>query len=96
MLSLMKRAGLAVLLTVLCACTSGSGDPVVPVEGSGGETLDPSVDYPEGPYGTQVGGTLRSFCFDGYVDPSAGLGTAMPGLELNDIPAPERLAQRGW
>ncbi len=27
---------------------------------------------------------------------SAGLGTAMPGLELNDIPAPERLAQRGW
>ena len=27
---------------------------------------------------------------------SADLGTAMPGLELNDIPPPERLAQRGW
>jgi pyridoxal 5'-phosphate synthase pdxS subunit len=27
---------------------------------------------------------------------SAGLGGAMPGLELSDIPAEERLAVRGW
>jgi len=27
---------------------------------------------------------------------SAGLGQAMPGLELSDIPAEERLAVRGW
>ncbi len=27
---------------------------------------------------------------------SAGLGEAMPGLELSDIPAEERLAVRGW
>ena len=27
---------------------------------------------------------------------STGLGAAMPGLEMNEIPQPERLAQRGW
>ncbi len=27
---------------------------------------------------------------------SAGLGSAMPGIELSEIPEPERLAQRGW
>ena len=27
---------------------------------------------------------------------SAGLGSAMPGLEMNDIPEPERMARRGW
>jgi pyridoxal 5'-phosphate synthase pdxS subunit len=30
------------------------------------------------------------------VEVSAGLGQAMPGLELSDIPAEERLAVRGW
>jgi len=27
---------------------------------------------------------------------STGLGDAMPGLQITDIPEPERLAQRGW
>ena len=27
---------------------------------------------------------------------STGLGDAMPGLNLDDIPEPERLAKRGW
>jgi pyridoxal 5'-phosphate synthase pdxS subunit len=30
------------------------------------------------------------------VEVSTGLGEAMPGLELTDIPAEERLAVRGW
>ena len=27
---------------------------------------------------------------------STGLGEAMPGLQMEDIPASERLAERGW
>jgi len=30
------------------------------------------------------------------LDASLGLGEAMPGLELSDIPADQRLAERGW
>ena len=29
-------------------------------------------------------------------DVSSGLGKAMPGLELTEIPTAERLATRGW
>jgi pyridoxal 5'-phosphate synthase pdxS subunit len=30
------------------------------------------------------------------VEVSTGLGEAMPGIELSDIPPEERLAVRGW
>jgi len=33
---------------------------------------------------------------DILADVSTGLGDAMPGLQITDIPEPERLAQRGW
>ncbi len=55
----------------LCACQSGSGDPVAPVPGSGSETVD---DYPPAPYGINPGDVIRPLCFPGYVNPLEGIG----------------------
>lgn len=55
----------------LCACTSGSGDPVAPVPGSGSEIVE---GYPQGPYGINPGNVIQPLCFQGYVNPLDGIG----------------------
>ena len=63
-----------ILALTSAACTSGSGDPVPPLPGSG--ILDTGQSYPDGPFGTTVGKTINNYVFPGYARPAAGLGEA--------------------
>lgn len=68
------RSALAWSLLVVAStgvgCTSGSGDPVPPLPGSG--NFDESC--PEGDTGVAPGNILKGYLFEGYVDPSQGIG----------------------
>ena len=87
----LRPLSLALLLLALSACKSTAGDPVEPVPGSGGETVE--GDYPAGPYGTTVGETIQAFCFEGYVNPSEGTGEGFTStICLNDLYNPTREA----
>lgn len=60
------------LLFFALACSScGSGKPEIPEELlADGEV--PRGDYPQGPYGQEIGDTLGDLSFVGYVDPTSG------------------------
>ena len=66
------------------ACTSGSGDPPIPLPGSGGVVTGQA--YPEGPYGATVGKVVKNFIFPGYQRPRNGLGETFHGeVPLGDF-----------
>jgi hypothetical protein len=68
----MDRSTLAMAFALFVAgCTSGS-DPVPPLPGSG--NFDESC--PEGDSGVAPGNVLKGYLFEGYVDPSRGIGEA--------------------
>ncbi len=80
----MTRMSLWLAMILLTACTSGSGEPLDPLDNSGGETVE--GDYPEGPKGTQVGSTIENYVFRGYVNPRLGLGEAnQRDIKLGDF-----------
>lgn len=56
------------------ACTSGSGDPVTPLPGSG--DINTGQNYPAAPYGGDVGNVIKNFVFPGYGRPDTGFGDA--------------------
>lgn len=57
----------------LLACTSGSGDPAIPLPGSGNTGGD--AEYPDPPYSvTTVGGIIDPLELLGYPRPAEGLG----------------------
>jgi thiol-disulfide isomerase/thioredoxin len=64
------RTAMALALFV-AGCTSGT-DPVPPLPGSG--NFDESC--PEGDSGVAPGNVLKGYVFEGYVDPSQGIGEA--------------------
>ena len=69
----MDGSRLALAFALLAAgCTSGAGDPVPPLPGSG--NFDESC--PEGDTGVAAGNVLKGYVFEGYVDPSQGIGEA--------------------
>lgn len=78
-----KRIAPLLVALALVGCQSGSGDPVEPLPGSG---IEVEEGYPEPPYGTTIGLVIQNFGFEGYVDPSAGLGPeARVVIELGDL-----------
>ncbi len=64
---------LAALLILGSGCVSGSGDPVDPLPGSGGEVIDQA--YPTENIGTTVGKVVANNTFDGYTNPDNGVGS---------------------
>jgi hypothetical protein len=59
---------------LLVACNSGSGDPAIPLPGSGPGAAE---GYPEGPYSkTNLGAVMENLTFIGYPRPADGLGEA--------------------
>jgi AhpC/TSA family len=71
--------------TVLTGCTSGSGDPVEPIP-CDPETQEcqyetvAGLNYPDGPFGTSIGDVIEPFSFNGYVNPSLGIGESRRAL----------------
>ncbi len=63
---------LAALLALSSGCVSGSGDPVEPIPGSGGEVIDQV--YPTENIGTTVGSVVANVSFNGYTNPDNGVG----------------------
>ncbi|HZO11818.1 MAG TPA: TlpA family protein disulfide reductase [Polyangiaceae bacterium] len=61
------------LCALMVACTSGSGDPAIPLPGSGNTGGD--EEYPAPPYTvTTKGGLIEPLEFLGYARPADGLG----------------------
>lgn len=77
---------LACLLTGATGCHVGAGEPPAPLPVDAGSSTE---GYPEGPYGISRGSVIRNFEFQGYVDPSAGLGeSARTTIALADFHNP--------
>lgn len=71
----------------MVACTSGSGDPAIPLPGSGNTGGDDV--YPEPPYTiTTVGGILEPLEFVGYARPADGLGNPV-NIKLSELYNPD-------
>jgi hypothetical protein len=64
---------MAALVAAGCAlgCSVGGESPPVPLPEDAGVSTQ---DYPEGPYGINVGTVIDRYAFTGYVDPSVGIG----------------------
>lgn len=68
----MAMRALLAMAVALVGCTSGAGDAIEPLPGSG--NFDESC--PEGDTGVAAGDILKGYEFEGYVDPSQGIGDA--------------------
>jgi thiol-disulfide isomerase/thioredoxin len=62
-----KSVTIAFLVLLLAACSSSDNDASKAITPDGG--TPPAAGYPAGPYGTEVGGTVANFAFQGLSGP---------------------------